>query len=330
MTIHPRESDLVIATFGRALWVLDDIRPLRALASSGRKLLNTEITVFDAPEAYLSSTRNLPGYYFYGDAMYRGQNREPGAMISFYSSSDSGKISMEIKDEAGTVVKTQEIKAVKGFNRFTWRLDRNPLPQLTYPSGQDQQQDPRARFFRGFGGTVLPGTYTVSLSLGNAKSMSKITVSADPRMAAPDIDALRKNYERAVTFGAGIESLNAKLRNLVTVRESLAKTDKLIAEHPDFAATVSGEYKAVKEELAKMDEAFGRRQDGLTGRIGGYRSLLMASGPLTEQEEQVIADAGNALEEAARMAGSFLDGSWARYKAKLKEITLTGEEVILK
>jgi len=330
MTIHPRESDLVIATFGRALWVLDDIRPLRALASSGRKLLNTEITVFDAPEAYLSSTRNLPGYYFYGDAMYRGQNREPGAMISFYSSSDSGKISMEIKDEAGTVVKTQEIKAVKGFNRFTWRLDRNPLPQLTYPSGQDQQQDPRARFFRGFGGTVLPGTYTVSLSLGNAKSMSKITVSADPRMAAPDIDALRKNYERAVTFGAGIESLNAKLRNLVTVRESLAKTDKLIAEHPDFAAAVSGEYKAVKEELAKMDEAFGRRQDGLTGRIGGYRSLLMASGPLTEQEEQVIADAGNALEEAARMAGSFLDGSWARYKAKLKEITLTGEEVILK
>jgi len=149
-------------------------------------------------------------------------------------------------------------------------------------------------------------------------------------MAAPDIDILRKNYERAVTFGAGIESLNAKLRNLVTVRESLAKTEKLIVEHPGFAAAVSEEYKAVKEELAKLDEAFGRRQDGLTGRIGGHRSLLMASGPLSEQEEQGIADAETALTEAARMVGAFLDGSWARYTKKLKEITLTGEEVILK
>jgi hypothetical protein len=251
-------------------------------------------------------------------------------MVTFWTGADSGKVSVEIRDEADRVVKTQEINAVKGFNRFSWRLDRNPLPQLTYPSGQDQQQDPRARYFRGFGGTVFPGTYTVSLSLGSANSTSKIKVSPDPRMAVPDVDALRKNYERAVTFGAGVESLNAKLRNLVTVRESLAKTEKLIAEHPDFAAAVSVEYRSVKEELAKLDEAFGRRQEGLTGRIGGYRSLLTASGSLTEQEEKGISDSEAALAEATRMAGAFLDGSWARYKTKLKEITLTGEEVILR
>jgi hypothetical protein len=251
-------------------------------------------------------------------------------MITFFTGADSGKVSVEIKDESGNVVKSQQINAVKGFNRVSWRLDRNPLPQLTYPSGQDQQQDPRARFFRGFGGTVFPGTYTVSLSLGSASSTSEIKVNPDPRMAAPDIDALRKNYERAVTFGTGIESLNAKLKNLVAVRESLAKTEKLLVGNPDFAAAVSGEYQAVKEELAKLDEAFGRRQDGLSGRIGGYRSLLTASGSLTEQEEKGIADAEAALAEAARMTGDFLDGSWARYRTKLTEVTLKGDEVILK
>jgi photosystem II stability/assembly factor-like uncharacterized protein len=329
MAIQPREGDLVIATFGRAVWILDDIRPLRALASPGNKVLNSSITVFAAPEAYLASTRNLPGYYFYGDAMYRGENRQPGAMITFFSAADSGKVSVEITDEAGRVVKTHESNAVRGFNRITWRLDRNPLPQLTYPSGQDQQQDPRARFFRGSGGTVLPGTYTVTISGGTDKSSSTIKVSPDPRMAAPDIDALRKNHERAVTFGAGIESLNTKLRTLTTVRESLAKTEKLIEKHPDFAAAVSEEYRSVKEGLAKLDDAFGRRQDGLTSRIGGYRVLLTASGPLTGQEEKGFADAEAALAEAATITAAFLDGSWARYRAKLKQITLKGDEVIL-
>jgi hypothetical protein len=130
MTIQPREHDLVIGTFGRAVWILDDIRPLRALASSGKKLLGSELIAFDAPDAYLASTKNRPGYYFYGDAMFRGENREQGAMVSYYTSADSAKISAEIKDEAGNIVKTMDVSARKGFNRFTWRLDRNPLPSL--------------------------------------------------------------------------------------------------------------------------------------------------------------------------------------------------------
>jgi hypothetical protein len=142
MVIHPREHDLVIGTFGRAVWVLDDIRPLRALAAGGKKLLGSNLEAFEAPEAYLVSTKNLPGYYFFGDAMYR-ERQAAWRNDYLVHQCNSGKVTAEILDEGGTVVKTMELDAEKGFNRFVWRLDRNPLPQVEYPSAQPVQQDRR-------------------------------------------------------------------------------------------------------------------------------------------------------------------------------------------
>ncbi|MRR19159.1 hypothetical protein EG827_03105 [bacterium] len=327
MVIQPREHDLVIGTFGRAVWVLDDIRPLRALAATGKKLLESRIAAFEVPEAWMASTKNLPGYYFYGDAMYRGENRGPGAMVSFYAI-DTGKVAVEIKDAAGKLVKSAEWNATKGFNRVTWPFDRNPLPQVSYPSSQ-QQQDPRARYNRGFGGVVIPGTYTVTLKKSEESAETTVKVNADPRMAAPDLDALRNNLERAEAFGGRINTLNGKLGNISKVRESLARGDELIAHNPGFADAMAGIQKTVKEELVKLDAAFGWRQDGLVSRINGYRALLMASGVPSQQEEKAMTDAAAALEEAEKLIDGFMKGPWEEYSGALKKITLTGDSVVI-
>ncbi len=328
MVIQPREHDLVIGTFGRAVWVLDDIRPLRALAASGKELLNSRLTAFETPEAWMASVRNLPGYYFYGDAMYRGENREPGAMISFYSS-EEGKVSVEIKDAAGKPAKSTELDATKGFNRFTWRFDCNPLPQVSYPSEQEQQ-DPGARYSRRFGGMVIPGTYSVTLKKGDDIAVTRVKVSADPRMAAPDTSALRSNLARAEAFGLRINTLNENLQKITGVRESLAKSEELMARDSSFAEAMAPIQKTVKEELAKLDEAFGRSQDGLVSRINGYRSLLMASGVPSQQEEKVMTDATAAAEDAEKLINGFLDGIWTSYSNALKGVSLKGNTVILK
>ena len=328
MVIQPREHDLVIGTFGRAVWVLDDIRPLRALAASGKELLNSRLTAFETPEAWMASVRNLPGYYFYGDAMYRGENREPGAMISFYAG-EEGKVSVEIKDAAGKQAKSTELDATKGFNRFTWRFDRNPLPQVTYPSEQ-QQQDPGARYSRRFGGMVIPGTYSVTLKKDDDIAVTRVKVSADPRMAAPDTSALRSNLERAEAFGLRINTLNENLQKITGIRESLAKSEELMARDSIFAEAIAPIQKSVRDELAKLDEAFGRSQDGLVSRINGYRSLLMASGVPSQQEEKVMTDAMAAAEEAEKLINGFLDGIWTSYSNALKGVSLTGNTVILK
>ncbi len=329
MAIQPREHDLIIGTFGRAVWILDDIRPLRALAADSRKVLNSRLTAFDPPEAYLASTKNLPGYYFYGDAMYKGQNRELGAMISFFSSVGPGKITMEIKDVAGRAVKSVERDASKGFNRISWRLDRDPLPQLSYPQEQ-QNQNQRSGYSRGFGGMVFPGTYTVTLSMEGESASSILKVNADPRMAAPDVVALQKNYETAIAFGSRIDALNKKLEEITQVRESLAKTKDITSKDPHFAKTVSGIYSTVGEDLARLDDAFNRKQDGLLSRINGYRVILMASGALSQQEEKSMNDSTAALAEAEKLVSNFLAGSWKQYKEAIRNITLPGDVVLIK
>ncbi len=83
LAIQEREHDLVIGTFGRAAWVLDDIRPLRELAKNGASQLKDTIRVFPAPDAYLASNQQASGTRFIGNAIYAGENRTGGARISF-------------------------------------------------------------------------------------------------------------------------------------------------------------------------------------------------------------------------------------------------------
>ncbi len=82
LVIQPREHDLVIGTFGRAAWVLDDIRPLRAMANGN--VLSKKLQLFNPPTAYQAARQQPTGSRFGGDALYNGENRRFGAMISYY------------------------------------------------------------------------------------------------------------------------------------------------------------------------------------------------------------------------------------------------------
>ena len=87
--VHPStlderlEHDLIIGTFGRAAYVLDDIRPLRALAAEGTEVLNKHLHVFQPPTAVLAIRRQASGTRFNANAMFSGENRDGGAMLSF-------------------------------------------------------------------------------------------------------------------------------------------------------------------------------------------------------------------------------------------------------
>ncbi len=82
LVIQPREHDLVIGTFGRAAWVLDDIRPLRAMANGN--VLTKNLQLFTPPTAYQAAYQQPTGSRFGGDALFNGENKRSGAMISYY------------------------------------------------------------------------------------------------------------------------------------------------------------------------------------------------------------------------------------------------------
>lgn len=82
--IQEREADLAIATFGRALWILDDIRPLRRAAANKGNVFTSPITVFPAPDAIQAQYKAAPGYEWSTYGLWDAENRRRGAEVSFY------------------------------------------------------------------------------------------------------------------------------------------------------------------------------------------------------------------------------------------------------
>jgi len=83
LAMQEREGDLVVGTFGRAIWVLDDLEPLRAL-SRDRALTEKPFALFPIPDAHLAAYIPAPGVRFDGDAGFRGQNRPRGARLTLW------------------------------------------------------------------------------------------------------------------------------------------------------------------------------------------------------------------------------------------------------
>lgn len=82
--IQEREADLAIASFGRALWILDDIRPLRKVAANKAVLATNTITVFPAADAYQAQYKAANGYEWSVLGLWDAENRRRGAEVSFF------------------------------------------------------------------------------------------------------------------------------------------------------------------------------------------------------------------------------------------------------
>lgn len=100
LAIHPREQDLIIGTFGRAAWILDDLRPLRALAGNP-DLLKSDFELFAPPPAYLAAYQQPTGSRFGADAMYQGENRKSGALLTYYVKEGVSKMGNDDKEIEG-------------------------------------------------------------------------------------------------------------------------------------------------------------------------------------------------------------------------------------
>jgi len=270
LVIHPREHDLVIATFGRSAWVLDDIRPLRALASEGAELLARPIHVFDPPVAYQASTIQASGTRFIGDAMYAASNRPGGAMITYSVHMDStladsvkkqmDEVKVEIL-ENGEVIRTMDGPAEEGLNRIQWSMTRKGVrgPSRTAPR-KDAPEPSGAR--------VLPGTYTVRITLGEHSSETALTVAPDPRrdvdrVAAEARLALNASYEKLAETAA---DATTRLRDMKMAVNEL--TGKLKGRTDSLSAAARERGSVVADSVdAMMDDFFGE-----TGKQGIFRS----------------------------------------------------------
>jgi photosystem II stability/assembly factor-like uncharacterized protein len=164
LVIHPRDDDLVIATHGRSLYIVDDIRPLRELAGEVREKAAHLFPVADA-EAFVP----LPGWVdSAGSAVYRGVNPAPGAAITVWIKAFTGdSISLAVTGPGGVPVANLEAPGTPGLTRVTWDL-KVTKDLLTEYGGQGAD-----RFVR-------PGEYEVTLTYGKVTEKQRFRVTAAP------------------------------------------------------------------------------------------------------------------------------------------------------
>jgi photosystem II stability/assembly factor-like uncharacterized protein len=331
MVIQPRENDLVIGTFGRSLWIIDNIVPLRDLAASGSKLLAEKIVAFNSSPAVMASAKNLPGYYWRGDAQYEGQNRGISASLTYFASEEKPeKMNVEISDDQGMVVRNFESEVSRGFNRLSWRFERNPSPV----AGQinrgnlNATNDDRARFFRGAGVSVIPGEYSVKLSYNGGVSVSKVTILSDPRLPSPDIAAMKVNYAKAGEIGLKIKELNELYQKFNNYNGFLMKVDELIRKNKPFAEAVMAVHGPMKTKYDATERKLTGRSDGLFAKINASRILTSATGSLTESEEKIVKDAYSAIDEATTLIVTFIGQDWPGYEKSLEDKMISVEALL--
>ena len=352
LIIHPREHDLIIGTFGRAAWVLDDIRPLRAIAKN-KDLLKEKIHLFTPPTAYQAAYQQPTGSRFGGDALFNGENRGGGAKFSFYlnreevAKEEVKKIEPEVKNskikwdsiqlkiyDGDRLIRTLKKKTPKenGIHTWTWYMDekgtQSPSKKL-----KESKREPS-------GVSVLPGNYTTVLSYGDQVSKTRITIENDPRIT--------RNQEASLEIYEVLKEMEDLKKVTANAVKQLAESKKIVSKFLDrLTEKNKGDYGENVEKCNKIKEKidailalyFGKEdtRQGITNTpevsvIDRYRTASYYIGTrqngMTETEHILLKQAKEALSEALKSTNLFFETEWVDFKLKMENIEFTDFETI--
>ena len=336
LVIHPREHDLVIGTFGRAAWVLDDIRPLRAVANSP-ELVEKESHLFDPPTAYLAAYQQPTGSRFGGDALYNAENRKYGSMLTYFYTAKDGKekdsLTLKIYD-GDRQIRTLKRKAPKetGFHRWYWSLNEKGVERPSR-SESKRKREPS-------GVTVKPGSYKVVLESKDNSSETEVTVMTDPRLEISQkaIDD-SYNYSKKIEgyteqTTAAVNQLKASKKTLSSYKSRIEKKDK--EAHKELLETIAEHTKQIDSIL----DIFIGREDKRQGIVRNPENSVLKriysasryvrSRPtgITTTEEKLLEHLKNDLQTALQQTNAFYDGHWEAVKAKIEAVELSDFKAI--
>ena len=190
MVIQERESALVIGTFGRTIWVLDDLKSLRKIANNR---INTSITALPMNDAVQVKGLfiNPPGNIWSGfNTTFEGENRPFQATeIPFYINevpNKGPKVIARIYNAQNEQINTVEISQLtQGLNYISWKLDE----QIGHKKANTSSREI----------PVLPGVYKIVLEFNGKKDSTEVNVIPDPRFDIPtEVDEQLYNYQKSV------------------------------------------------------------------------------------------------------------------------------------
>ena len=276
--LQVRGADLVAGTNGRALWVLDDVTPLRQLTAA----VGGEAAHLFEPTTAIRVRRNENRDTPLPPETPMGQNPPAGAILDYALAKDvSGPVAIEILDARGKLVRKYSstdrpeslpatryfaeewlkaaapLPTTAGHHRVVWDL-RGPRPRAeryTYSiaaiQGEDTPAEPE-------GPLVPPGRYTVRLTAGGKTSTQPLTLKLDPRVRTPESDIV-KQVELAGATAAQMDRAAETLAQVRALRKEVEAARARAgsnAEATRALQTLGGRVEAQEKDLAQLSGRF--------------------------------------------------------------------------
>jgi hypothetical protein len=254
IVIHPRTSDLILATHGRGIWIIDDISPLRALTPDSM----SEYAAF-LPIPPAVQWMETGGGWMEGDATFVGPNRPSDAAIPYYQRSRHiyGDMKIEVFDSQGKLVDTLPTSGHRGINRSSWSMHMKP-PHVP-PAAT-------AAFGALIGPRVLPGVYTVKMTKGDKVYTAQLNVVLDPR-AKFTIEDRKAQFDLVTRLGSLLDHMSWAVDAIIGVRDSAQKSAAKLPEADPLRAKLA----ALAESADKIRSKIVATKEG--GMITGEERL---------------------------------------------------------
>jgi photosystem II stability/assembly factor-like uncharacterized protein len=334
IVVQEHFNDLVVGTYGRGFWILDDLSPIQQLT---QEVLESSAFLFEPRDTYRFHEITRPSTPY--DDPTAGENPEYGASINYWLSSPAeSEPEIEILDQSGSILRTIEGPNQAGVNRVQWDLRDEPndtiqlLTGVKYaphievgPEGRPAPGGSRISILR------PPGEYTVRLTVDGQESSQALTVLKDPNTAGSETDIaeqvafLETVREDVVAAGKAVhrvEVLRVQLQTLLRFTED--------AEVIDAAEELAQKLEDLQSVMVNL-RLTGQGQDGV--RFGakllqklGYltRGVSAADFPPTDQDVEVQRILHERLGEHLEAVEALVASDVADFNALLSSKGLTG------
>ena len=268
ISLQERDNDLVLATHGRGIWIIDDISSLRSFDQSA----------LTAEAKFLSSRATQQriggvGGWSDGDGKFVGQNAPGGAVITYYQRTRHlfGDLKLEILNAQGEVIDNIPASKRRGINRVSWNMRVKPprVPKAAQLAGAGLQ-----------GPRVLPGTYTARLTKNKQSYETKIIVGLD-RRANYSAQDRKLQFDAAMRIHALFGEMTALVDRIQFLRQMAGGIAGKLPEDDSLRSALTA-FVADAEELRKNivatkeggaitgEERLREHTDQLYGAVVGY------------------------------------------------------------
>jgi hypothetical protein len=336
--VQPHFNDLVVATYGRGFWILDDITPLRGLQA---EVAAKDAHLFKPRTTY--RFRDAEGIFAVAYDPSAGFNPPYGAAINYWlkTGSDSvvkdsagvqtitrDSVTITIKDASGAVVRTMKGPTYAGINRVYWDLRGDPTPQgklRTSPQFADWMtvglEGKNTPSFGRISLLVPPGTYTVSVAARGQTLTQPLELRKDPASGGSE-EGIRAATDLVRSIQHDMSDVVQMVNSLELTRGRLATLKTVIAADSSKAE----QRKSVRTSIDSLDARLERLEEKLFQRrtTGRGQDDVRWSPRLAEQLEYLAGSVGGsdyAPTTSQREVAQLLHARATAARAEFNQIT---------